>query len=113
MTNDCEVIKSSINFLKWWIKMNVLEKSIVLNDAIESKFKPLNWVDITTYGDGTGSISFTDNGECKENFFNKMVAIKEFIKELGYSAELIYFNADELCPYDEATININFEGGEL
>lgn len=29
--------------------MNVLEKSIALNDAIESKFKPLNWVDITTY----------------------------------------------------------------
>ena len=93
--------------------MNVLEKSIALNEAIESKFKPLNWVDITTYGDGTGSISFTDNGEYNENFFNKMVTVKEFIKTFGYSAELIFFNADKLCPYNEATININFEGGEL
>lgn len=42
-----------------------------------------------------------------------MVAVKEFIKELGYSAELIFFNADKLCPYNEATININFEGREL
>ena len=93
--------------------MNVLEKSIALNDVIEEKFKPLNWIDITLFEDGNGSISFTDNGESNENFFNKMVAVKEFIKEFGYSAELIFFNADNLCPYNEATININFWGGEL
>lgn len=102
-------------------------KSILLNAAIENEFAPLDWVDITVYDeDGTGSISFTgphvkDDETCKsagfigrqDGFFSKMHKIKNMIQNCGYSAELIKFEADKLCPYSEATININFEGGEL
>lgn len=56
--------------------------------------------------------SLSEDDESKEDFFSKMVNVKEFIRSFGYSAELIYFNADKICPYDEATINIDFYGGE-
>ena len=82
---------------------------------IQKEFAPLSWVDITHYDDGTGSISFTDTGEeiNEDEFFSKMRAVKDFIKGFGYSASLIKFEADKLCPYNEARIDINFEGGEL
>ena len=91
-----------------------VELAIKLNEKIEEEFKPLNWIDTTIWqDDGTGSISFTDDGEPKDQFFDKMYEIKEFVKTFGYTAELIKFPADCECPYHEARININFHGGEL
>ena len=76
--------------------MEILKQFLDLNIAIHKEFNPLNWVDITNYENGTGSVSFTDDGESEDVFFNKMYKIKEFD-----------------FPYSEATININFNGGEL
>ena len=91
-----------------------VEIALQLNDKIETEFNPLNWIDITIWqDDGRLSISFTDTGESEDMFFNKMKSIKKFIKSFGYTAELIKFHADCDCPYPEATININLEGGEL
>lgn len=101
-------------------------KSILLNASIENEFGPLDWVDTTVHQeDGTGSISFTgptlserdwEPGAFKgaeDAFFAKMRRIKEMIKNCGFAAELIKFEADCDCPYSEATININFDGAEL
>ena len=95
--------------------MTILKQFLELNMEIQKKFAPLSWVDITHYDDGTGSISFTDTGEeiCEDEFFSKMRCIKDFIKGFGYSASLTRFEADKLCPYHEARIDINFNGGEL
>lgn len=93
--------------------MDILKQFLDLNIAIQKEFNPLNWVDITNYENGTGSISFTDDGESEDVFFDKMSKIKEFVKTFGYAAELIKWPADCDCPYTEATININFNGGEL
>lgn len=106
-----------------------VKQSIALNEDIEKEFAPLEWVDITVYEDeGTGSISFTgprinsEEGEtCKSEsfrkredaFFTKMRGIKKLIHCHNMTADLIKFYADNECPYSEATININFEGGEL
>ena len=94
--------------------MDIVNMSIKLNDKIEEKFKTLNWIYITIWQDyGRLSILFTDTGETEDMFFNKMKSIKKFIKSFGYTAELIKFYADCNCPYPEATIKINLEGGEL
>ena len=93
--------------------MDILKVFLALNMAIQKNFSPLNWIDVTKYEDETGSISFTDDGESAEEFFTKMVSIKEFIKSFGYSASLTKFEADKLCPYNEARIDIDFTGGEL
>ena len=93
--------------------MSILKEFLVLNLAIQKNFNPLNWIDITKYEDGTGSITFADDGESEDEFFAKMVNINEFIKEFGYSASLTKYEADKLCPYSEARIDINFVGGEL
>ena len=93
--------------------MDIINAFLQLNLDIQKNFNPLNWIDITNFEDGTGSISFTDDGESSDLFFSKMRSIKEFIKGFGYSAELIKFPADCECPYNEATIRINFYGGEL
>ena len=93
--------------------MDLIKEFLALNMAIQKKFSPLNWIDVTKYEDETGSISFTDDGESSDEFFNKMVRIKDFIKEFGYSASLTKYEADKLCPYNEARIDINFNGGEL
>lgn len=93
--------------------MNVLKLFLALNMAIQKEYSPLYWADITNYGDGTGSISFTDCGESADEFFSKMRSIKDFIKGFGYNASLTKFEADKLCPYHEARIDINFAGGEL
>ena len=95
--------------------MTIVKEFKVLNLEIQKEFAPLSWVDITHFDDGTGSISFTDTGEeiSEDEFFSKMRCIKDFIKGYGYSASLTRFEADKLCPYNEATININFNGGEL
>lgn len=93
--------------------MDIIEAFLELNLDIQKEFAPLSWVDITHYDDGTGSISFSDDGESADLFFSKMRSIKEFIKGFGYSVELIKFPADCECPYNEATIRINFYGGEL
>ena len=94
--------------------MEIVEKSFALNDAIEDAYQPLNWIDITIWQDrDIGSISFTDVGESEDLFFSKMLSIKEFVKSFGYNAELIKWPADCDFPYHEATININFNGGEL
>lgn len=96
------------------IYVEYTQKSIKLNDKIQENFAPLNWVDVTVHEQyGTGSIGFTDDGESCEEFQEKMRQIKNFIKEQGYTASLILFEADKLCPYNEAVIEINFEGGEL
>ena len=84
-----------------------------LNLKIQKKFANLNWVDITNYENGNGSISFTDDGESAEEFFSKMRDVTSFIKGFSYSASLTKYEADKLCPYSEARIDINFEGGEL
>ena len=52
--------------------MEILKQFLDLNIAIQKEFNPLNWVDITNYENGTGSISFTDDGESEDVFFNKM-----------------------------------------
>ena len=93
--------------------MDRVKEFLALNMAIQKKFNPLNWIDVTKYEDGTGSISFTDDGESSDEFFTKMVSIKDFIKGFGYSASLTKYEADKLCPYNEARIDINFNGGEL
>ena len=93
--------------------MNVLKLFLALNMSIQKEFSPLSWVDVTNYEDGTGSISFTDCGESADEFFSKMRSIKDFIKGFGYNASLTKFEADKLCPYHEAHIDINFAGGEL
>ena len=93
--------------------MDVIKQFLELNDEIQKKFEPLYWADITHYNDGTGSISFTDCGETAEEFFSKMRCIKDFIKGFGYSASLTKFEADNLCHYNEARIDIDFTGGEL
>lgn len=93
--------------------MDIIKEFLALNMAIQKAFCPLNWIDVTKYDDGTGSISFTDDGESAEEFFTKMVSIKDFIKGFGYSASLTKFEADKLCPYNEACIDIDFTGGEL
>ena len=93
--------------------MSILNEFLALTLAIQKNFNPLNWIDITNYEDGTGSISFTDDGESEDEFFAKIANIKEFIKKFGYSASLTKYEADKLCPYSEARIDINFDGGEL
>lgn len=90
-----------------------LDLFLDLNMKIQKEFNPLNWVDVTRYEDGTGSISFTDDGESEEEFFAKMRSITDYIKGFDYSASLTTFKADKLCPYSEARIDINFHGGEL
>lgn len=93
--------------------MDIVKEFLALNMAIQKKFSPLNWIDVTKYEDETGSISFTDDGENADEFFTKMVNIKDFIKGFGYTASLTKFEADKLCSYNEARIDINFVGGEL
>ena len=93
--------------------MDILKQFLDLNIAIQKEFNPLNWIDVTKYEDGTGSISFADDGESADEFFTKMVSVKDFIKGFGYSASLTKYEADKLCPYNEARIDINFNGGEL
>ena len=93
--------------------MDILKQFLDLNIAIQKEFNPLNWIDVTKYEDGTGSISFADDGESADEFFTKMVSVKDFIKGFGYSASLTKYEADKLCPYNEARIDINFAGGEL
>lgn len=92
--------------------MDVLKEFLALNISIQKKFGPLNWIDVTKYEDGTGSISFTDDGESADEFFSKMRDVKDFIKGFGYSAALTRFEADKLCPYNEVRIDIDFIGGE-
>lgn len=93
--------------------MDRLKQFLSLNMAIQKKFGPLNWIDVTKYEDETGSISFTDDGESSDDFFSKMRDVKDFIKEFGYSASLTKYESDKLCPYNEARIDIDFAGGEL
>lgn len=93
--------------------MDIVKKFVALNMAIQKEFAPLSWVDITHYDDETGSISFTDDGESVDEFFSKMRCINDFIKGFGYSASLTKYEADKLCPYNEARIDIDFTGGEL
>lgn len=93
--------------------MTIVKEFKALNLKIQKKFAPLSWVDITHFDNGTGSISFTDNGETADEFFSKMRDVTDFIKGFGYSASLTRYEADKLCPYYEARIDIDFEGGEL
>ena len=90
-----------------------VELFLELNMNIQKEFAPLSWVDITSYKNGTGSISFTDCGESEEEFFDKMEKVTDFINGYGYKAELKKFPADRECPYNEVTIRINFGGNEM
>ena len=90
-----------------------VELFLELNINIQKEFSPLSWVDITSYKNGTGSISFTDCGESEDEFFLKMEKVTEFINDSGYKAELKKFPADCDCPYSEVTIRINFGGNEM
>lgn len=93
--------------------MDVIKVFLDTNLRIQKEFGPLNWIDVTAWTDDyKGSISFTDDGESAEEFFTKMANVKDFIKRFGYSASLTKFEADKLCPYNEARIEINFAGGE-
>ena len=107
--------------------MNEYEvKMTLLTAAIENEFEPLDWADITVYKEeGTGNITFTGPtlserdwkpGAFKgaeDAFFAKVRRITAMIQNCGYTASMVRFEADKLCPYSEATIEINFEGGEL
>lgn len=94
--------------------MDIIKVFLDMNLKIQKEFGPLNWIDVTAWTDDyKGSISFTDDGESADEFFSKMRNIKDFIKEFGYSATLTKYEADKLCPYHEARIDINFTGGEL
>lgn len=84
-----------------------------LDIDIQKNFAPLSWVDITSYKNGTGSISFTDCGESEDDFFDKMEKVTDFINGQGYKAELKKFPADCDCQYGEVTIRINFGGNEM
>lgn len=84
-----------------------------LNMDIQKNFAPLSWVDITSYKNGIGSISFTDCGESEDVFFDKMEKVTEFINVCGYKAELKKFPANCDCPYSEVTIKINFGGNVM
>ena len=108
-TNDSEVV---VCIDKEVIK-NVWKLFLELNLEIQKEFDPLSWVDVTYYDDGTGTISFADTGEEKDQdeFFYKMEKITSFINGYGYEAELKKFPADRDCPYDEVTILIDF--GEI
>jgi len=103
-------------------------KATFIDASIQNEFGPLDWIDQTLHEDGMYSISFTgprvnyEEGElCRsagflgrqDAFFSKMHKIKNMIKNCGYNAELIKFDADKDCPYSEATINMNLAGGEL
>lgn len=119
---DCENCKLGSETMKG----EYIEKSNLLNAAIENEFGPLYWADITLYGDGeTGSITFTGPSiserewkpgafrGAEDAFFAKMRRIKDMIKNCGFSASLTRFEADCDCPYSEARIDINFAGAEL
>ena len=94
--------------------MDIIKVFLDMNLKIQKEFSPLNWIDVTAWVDECkGSICFTDDGETADEFFSKMRSIKDFIKGFGYSASLIKFEADKLCPYHEARIDIDFTGGEL
>lgn len=99
--------------LSYGDSMTIVKEFKALNLKIQKKFAPLSWVDITHFDNGTGSITFTDCGEDADEFFSKMRDVKDFIKGFGYNASLTKFETDKLCPYNEARIDINFEGGEL
>lgn len=90
-----------------------IELFLELNMKIQKEFSPLSWVDITSYKNGTGSISFTDCGESEEEFFDKMEKVTDFINGCGYKAELKKFPSDCDCPYGEVTIRINFGGNDM
>ena len=92
--------------------MDIVKLFLDLNMEIQKKFAPLSWVDVTHYDNGTGSISFTDCGKTEDEFFSKMRDVTSFIKGFGYTASLTRYEADKLCPYSEARIDINFEGGD-
>ena len=94
----------------------IMEERIcqLLEESVNNKFENLDWVHYD-YNTETNILSWTfiDNGETEEEFFNKMVEIKEYVKSLEYSAELIKFPKDCKHNYYEATININIYGAEL
>lgn len=93
-----------------------IEKFVDLEFEIQKRYKPLDWLDLTLFvEEGKGSITFGNNAKRQSQlaFFNECRQIKDFIKSRGYEAELIMFASDEGCPYPEATINFNLDGGEL
>ena len=93
-----------------------IEKFVDLEFEIQKRYKPLDWLDLTLFvEEGKGGITFGNNAKRQSQlaFFNECRQIKDFIKSRGYEAELIMFASDEDCPYPEATINFNLDGGEL
>lgn len=93
-----------------------IEKFVELEFEIQKRYKPLDWLDLTLWvEEGKCSITFGNNAKRQNDlaFFNECRQIKDFIKSRGYEAELIMFASDEDCPYPEATINFNLDGGEL
>ena len=93
-----------------------IEKFVELEFEIQKRYKPLDWLDLTLWvEEGKCSITFGNNAKRQNEltFFNQCRQIKDFIKSRGYEAELIMFASDEDCPYPEATINFNLDGGEL
>lgn len=93
-----------------------IEKFVELEFEIQKRYKPLDWLDLTLWvEEGKCSITLGNNAKRQNQlaFFNECRQIKDFIKSRGYEAELIMFASDEDCPYPEATINFNLDGGEL
>lgn len=109
-------------------------KALFLDVSIQNEFGSLDWADQTLDQDDelnyTGHYHISFTGPCidteagetcrsagfrgrEDGFFSKMHRIKNMIKNCGMTAELIKFYADKDCPYSEATININLDGGEL
>lgn len=107
--------------------MNEYEmKMTLLSAAIDVELGPFDWADITVYKEkGTGSITFTGPTlierdwkpgafrGAEDAFFAKVRRVRDMIENCGYTASMVRFEADKLCPYSKATVEINFEGGEL
>ena len=94
----------------------IMEERIcdLLVEAINNKFENLDFVH-NDYSQETNilSLSFLDDCETEEKFFDKMRKIKDYINSMEYTAELIKFPRNCTYNYSEARININIYGGEL
>ena len=103
-------------------------KADFIDATIVNEFGQLDWFEPTLKENGMYTITFIGprvDEERKETcksasflgrqdaFFSKIHKIKNMIKNCGYNAELIKFEATKELPYSEAKINMNLSGGEL
>ena len=98
----------------------------VLDALIQNEFGILDYFEPDLSDDGTYTITLIgphiQKGETcmsagfrgrEDGFFAKMRRVKDYIKILGYNAELIKYEADRDHLYSEVKINIKLDGSEL